>query len=506
MASVLVVASQADRRESIASALSPAYSPVLAESGADGLKRLASDSVDGIVIDLAIKDIAVPGLVEQIRTEYPSLPIVLTGEAEDSQSTARAFANGANNHVVNVDQLLEAIEDAIAKHRADQALDEHRRLSHLVRDVSREVTALDSREAIERVVYDRMMATDLYQVVSIGEYTAANDEFSVHVPIEGSFPSTAAEIPAGEGDDHVLHRAIDTMAVATADVPENTRSAAAPTTPQSGDLTAPRTALRSAAIPFVYEGSVHGVALVSSSRAHAFDASERSLLDELGAVIGFAIWRTERESNDHPPSFVENLVHELRSPLGIAMAHLDIGRERDDPESFERVAAALEQMETLIDDLSSFTPLEGIEVTTERDLAETADEAWADIEEDAPELEIEDSTSVSADHDLLERLLSNLFRNAVEHAGPDVTVRIGTTEDGFYIEDNGSGIPETEQDQVFERGYTNGGGLGIGLSLVEEIVDAHGWSIQLVESSAGGARFEVSGVAPSPDDDGATGA
>lgn len=72
-------------------------------------------------------------------------------------------------------------------------------------------------------------------------------------------------------------------------------------------------------------------------------------------------------------------------------------------------------------------------------------------------------------------LARGTFRNAVEHAGDDVTVTIGDLTDGFYIPDDGPGIPEDKRDHVFEVGYSTAeAGTGFGLNIVQEIVDAHG--------------------------------
>ena len=76
-----------------------------------------------------------------------------------------------------------------------------------------------------------------------------------------------------------------------------------------------------------------------------------------------------------------------------------------------------------------------------------------------------------------------------------VRVLVGPLEDGFYIEDDGAGIPREDRHRVFEKGYTNAStGTGIGLSIVRQIVDAHGWSIRLTDGTAGGARFEITDV------------
>jgi signal transduction histidine kinase len=83
----------------------------------------------------------------------------------------------------------------------------------------------------------------------------------------------------------------------------------------------------------------------------------------------------------------------------------------------------------------------------------------------------------------------------VEHGGEAVTVTVGALDDGFYVADDGPGIPETERDSIFEAGYsTADDGTGFGLRIVEQVADAHGWTVGVVESEAGGASFEVRGV------------
>jgi len=134
-------------------------------------------------------------------------------------------------------------------------------------------------------------------------------------------------------------------------------------------------------------------------------------------------------------------------------------------------------------------------------LEAAAEAAWASVEDSAASLDVVDSTVLRADDALLVRLLSNLFQNALEHGGEHVTVRVGTLADGFYVEDDGPGIPPGERETVFERGYsTSNDGLGIGLSIVRDVTTAHGWSLSVTESRDGGARFEVTGVEQVSDD------
>ncbi|OYR87840.1 sensor histidine kinase, partial [Halorubrum distributum] len=98
--------------------------------------------------------------------------------------------------------------------------------------------------------------------------------------------------------------------------------------------------------------------------------------------------------------------------------------------------------------------------------------------------------------------------NSVEHGSDDVTVVVGdispmytTTRagavlpSGFFVEDDGPGIPEAERDRVFEVGYTTDrDGTGFGLNIVSEVASAHGWEVAVSEGSRGGARFEITGV------------
>jgi signal transduction histidine kinase len=72
-----------------------------------------------------------------------------------------------------------------------------------------------------------------------------------------------------------------------------------------------------------------------------------------------------------------------------------------------------------------------------------------------------------------------------------VTITVGRTADGFYVEDDGTGIPESNRETVFETGYTTDpGGTGLGLHVVRTIAEAHGWRVDATDGSTGGARFE----------------
>ncbi len=102
---------------------------------------------------------------------------------------------------------------------------------------------------------------------------------------------------------------------------------------------------------------------------------------------------------------------------------------------------------------------------------------------------------LDADRTRLRQLVENLLGNAVEHGGEAVAVEVGDLDDGFYVEDNGPGIDPADRGEVFDSGSSTAEqGSGLGLTIVREIEDAHGWTIRVTEGTNGGARFEITGI------------
>ncbi len=211
--------------------------------------------------------------------------------------------------------------------------------------------------------------------------------------------------------------------------------------------------------------------------------------------------RKERErelqrQNERLDEFASLVSHDLRNPLNVARGNLQLVAEECDSDRLETVADAHDRMETLIEDLLALARKgnridspEGVE------LAAVAEKSWRTVDTAEATLEVATDTVIRADRNRLKSLLENLFRNAVEHGGTDVTVRIESTTDGFAVADDGPGIPEDRLETVFETGFSTAHtGTGFGLSIVQQIAAAHGWSVSATESAAGGARFELTGV------------
>jgi signal transduction histidine kinase len=203
-----------------------------------------------------------------------------------------------------------------------------------------------------------------------------------------------------------------------------------------------------------------------------------------------------KRQNERLEEFASVVSHDLRSPLSVASGRLKLARTDCDTEHLDAIEQAHTRMNTLIDDLLALAR-EGKQVseTEQVDLGTLFEVCWRNVDTAEAAIHTEIEGTIQADRSRLQQLLENLLRNAVDHGGENVTVTAGQLDDGFYIEDDGPGIPKADQDDVFEAGYsTSEEGTGFGLNIVKEIVAAHDWEIRVTESADGGARFEITGM------------
>ncbi|ELY55998.1 multi-sensor signal transduction histidine kinase [Natronococcus amylolyticus DSM 10524] len=206
--------------------------------------------------------------------------------------------------------------------------------------------------------------------------------------------------------------------------------------------------------------------------------------------------RTLQRTNERLEEFTTAVSHDLRNPLTVAQAALELGRESGSPEDFDRIEAAHGRMHALIDDLLTLAR-DGQQVDETRTVALDAliESVWETIPGGAATIDvILDDYRIEADEARLRQLLENLLSNALRHGGDDVTLRVGLLDgrEGFYVSDDGPGIPPARRDAIFEQGFsTTSDGTGFGLAIAKGIAEAHDWTVTVTESVDGGARFEV---------------
>lgn len=194
--------------------------------------------------------------------------------------------------------------------------------------------------------------------------------------------------------------------------------------------------------------------------------------------------------------------HDLETPLDMGRRWISVLRgslsddESVDEEFFETGLDELEhanrRIDAIVDDLMLLTKTEQQGVDTEQlDVADLAHVAWHAVDRDLS-LVVDSSKTIQGDRTKLLRLFENLFQNVVEHADGADTVWIGTFDGGFFVEDNGCGIPASNRDTVLEDGCSSKtSGTGLGLAVVQAIAEVHGWSVRVTERSGGGARIEI---------------
>lgn len=208
--------------------------------------------------------------------------------------------------------------------------------------------------------------------------------------------------------------------------------------------------------------------------------------------------RQLQQANERLEKYSSIVSHDLRNPLTTLEGWLELAETEGDPEAFDRCRQSIRRMRLLIDDLLALARAgDVVDEPVPVSVGNTFEEAWRAVQPDDVAFEIEEDIVIKADPARLNQLFANLVRNAALHGGEDVTMRVGALEDapGFFVDDDGLGIPPDIRGKVFETGFTTAtDGTGIGLSIVSDISDAHGWEIRVTDADTGGARFEISGV------------
>ena len=252
-------------------------------------------------------------------------------------------------------------------------------------------------------------------------------------------------------------------------------------------------------LPALHKGG-HEVPTLISLREHSHDGEQfftgivRDISDRKNREDRL------RDQKERLDEFADILAHDIKNPLGVAQGYTELAAEEYDAEELRYVVESLDRIDEIVDDVLELSK-QGAFVgeTSPVDVEACVDAAWAVDMESAAEMTVEDDIGrIEADESRLRELFGNLLQNAVSHAGPDASVRVGRLPDdaGLFVADDGPGIPASDRGDVFERGYTTReDGTGYGLEIVQQIAQAHGWTVEISGSSDGGARFELRGVA-----------
>ena len=397
--------------------------------------------------------------------------------------------------------------DITDREQREQQLEEHRKNLEQLHDAANRLYVADSIEECYEITIDAAVTILGFDWCTLTAPAENGEEFEI-IAVSEDAPVEVGDRPFGldEGIAGQVYQTKEPSVVNNA--VEEERGKPVTETIRSG-LT----------IPVGEWGVFQAVAETTD----VFDEQDRKHTELLVSSMITAVERLEQQSeirarqaalkrqNERLDQFASVVSHDLRNPLNVATGRLALARDECNSEHLDHIEKAHDRMETLIDDLLTLAR-EGERVDDPDivKLSEVTRRCWAHVATNDATLRADADQPIEADRGRLEQLLENLVRNAVEHASTNdqyqdedvdetdeegITVRVGSLEDGFFIEDDGPGIPEGERDQIFDLGYSTAeGGTGFGLSIVEQVVDAHDWSIAVTEGTDGGARFEITGV------------
>ncbi len=404
-----------------------------------GLTRLENEPIDCVVSDYQMPRVDGLEFLGAVRETYPNLPFILfTGKGSEEIASEALNAgvdsylqkNGTESYQLLLNRIQKAVSRQRSEHRAKVAQD-------------RLIQLYEQTDGFY-IVDDAWTIT--YWNQQIAERTEISPNDAVGNEFWGLFPEII--------DTPIDHRF--------------------------------RTAMRNRErIEFEY----HFKPLDSWVQLRVYPVSEGLFIHSRDITAKKEQSQELQYRNEILESFASTVSHDLRNPLSVAEGNLQLAQETGDFKHLEEVTQAHNRMQNLIDELLRMAR-GNAEERSEFSLETIAMQAWSTVSSGDATLTVVDDLTLKAYDSQLRRLFENLLWNALDH-GDATEIRIGTFEDGFYVEDDGSGIDPSEHERVFNSGFSTANGPGYGLSIVRGICDIHGWEISVRNGADGGARFEI---------------
>lgn len=261
--------------------------------------------------------------------------------------------------------------------------------------------------------------------------------------------------------------------------------------------------------PWIVKRSLAGVARISreaeqiNSGQRGRRLSEEQVPSEIAPLVravNDALGRLD-EGYERQRRFIASAAHELRTPIAILRVKVDAADEA----ATRRLGSDVERLATLAEQLLDLQRLDSDRVDEDIDLASLVRRVAGDL---APlliaadrtiEVMVDEAQLIRGDTGAIERVVTNLVQNAIEHGGRHVTIRVAGS--GFEVEDDGPGIPPEERERVFEpfhRLRPRSTGTGLGLHLVQQVVERHGGHVSIIGAPGGGTIVRIECQAAEP--------
>ena len=459
-------------------------------SAARGVVVTAAAATDDAAADrLAMLSSNVPviAIVEDPTT--PAIRALLAAGIDDVVETTDSVPEA--DGVGGSDPLVERLADAVNLSRVRLGDDDVARLCEVLLDAGTTLMSTRTDEVETKIEWTMENVGEHAEFDRIVCYREEDDRF---VPAY-SWCSDGFDPAPRRFDDFPDPEGLSTFG--------NVARSSAPAAPL-GDESAGSTADGLPAtvhVPLVADWELNGVVAFESDDDRVWTDEEVDLYRTVGDLIAQTMARNDRRAAlrrqaEQLEQFSAVVSHDLRNPLNVLSGYLSLSEDELAPSRYEAMSGAVDRMETLIDDLLMLARRgEAIGDTEPVSVEAIAEDAWRSVRAPDATLTVADEIGrVDADPSRLRQAFENLFRNAVDHGGRDISIEIGPLATdggagGMYVADDGPGIPEELVDAVFDSGVSSGDSSGIGLAIVDRIVAAHDWGIEARNDD--GARFEL---------------
>jgi signal transduction histidine kinase/DNA-binding NarL/FixJ family response regulator len=487
-----------------------------------GLQCLVEEAFDVLLLDLGLPDSQGLDTFLQTQTQAPDIPIVVLSGLDSEALALEAVREGAQDYLVKgrVDGnlLTRALRYAVERKRAEKVLRQRNRELAALNRVSCAISDLLDLDAMLHRAIDAAMAAIEADGGAVRLLNPATQQLVIAVTrgLSETYQCSARAVPCDVGT--VGQVAWSGHPYIERDLTSDPWLASLSENDGFGSYLC---------VPLRTGQRIVGTLEMVTISGRDFSSREVELVTSIGNQIGLAVARAQyatelaranadlRRLDTLREQFIQNVAHELRTPLALVHGYIQVLEQGDLSEAEQQMALGVvaRRIKSLVDLVHSITTLQDLGSqplhmervkpaelvsTAIRMAAQRANSAKVSVKDTSPQ----DMPSFPGDFTRLTQALHQLLDNACKFSpeGSIVTVTTQITPDTmlFSVKDQGIGIPPEEQDYIFERFYQADGssrrrygGTGLGLAIAREICEAHGGRLTVRNGQNQGSIFTM---------------